>query len=532
MSTFRGHAKSLSAGYVYYQRLLTDRGEDGQLFYPKLGKYVQNASNRILSQTQKYSTEASGVRAQAQAEFAKERALLQEKFGVNLGFDYYRGGADFKEIIDALNACLNLKEIYERNVQLIKNTDMKGVFSWYPTYFLHAWEEKWPTIKQEFYDNFAQRMEAADALSLVLDKYLPEICVDGISKMLNGPEVEHASIDENLKGAYAALLDHIGSIQNAGDMANQIYRAYQLDELKEELLKTLKTDNGKIDGRAIKPKVKSMITKNIHTRGGLSLEAIESAIFQMVASGIEGGSTIHSGATGIKADNILTISIDTGVVEDFLAQAQGNRDSNIQALSELGRKLSKLNDGFIVYSSDKNYTLNNKFGGFGAGSLGVNAESFLSKLPMVESSVSTLIGAIQQLGDGAMLAHQEAAFEAMLAQDVAYMLFDDYTTIGDTGSGGKAIHVMNLNGIMMPLSVVLSLLADAIEMIDDEAIRSIVSVDIKAPDILWKTQDDQEKAYPNNGAAAWEHQRQFALDNTKITAKFLKDFKSLISSLM
>jgi hypothetical protein len=38
--------------------------------------------------------------------------------------------------------------------------------------------------------------------------------------MLNGPEVEHASIDENLKGAYAALLDHIGSIQNAGDMAN------------------------------------------------------------------------------------------------------------------------------------------------------------------------------------------------------------------------------------------------------------------------------------------------------------------------
>jgi hypothetical protein len=64
-------------------------------------------------------------------------------------------------------------------------------------------------------------------------------------------------------------------------------------------------------------------------------------------------------------------------------------------LSELGRKLSKLNDGFIVYSSDKNYTLNNKFSGFGAGSLGVNAENFLSKLPMVESSVSTLIGAIQ-----------------------------------------------------------------------------------------------------------------------------------------
>jgi hypothetical protein len=94
----------------------------------------------------------------------------------------------------------------------------------------------------------------------------------------------------------------------------------------------------------------------------------------MVASAFgQGGASIHSGSKGIKADNILTLSIDPSIVSDALAQADGSRDSNIAALSELGSKLTDLDDGFIVYSSDKNYTLNNNFSGFGAGKVGVNA---------------------------------------------------------------------------------------------------------------------------------------------------------------
>jgi len=44
--------------------------------------------------------------------------------------------------------------------------------------------------------------------------------------MLDGPEVEHASIDPALKTAYSALISQIGSVSTAGSVANQIYKAY------------------------------------------------------------------------------------------------------------------------------------------------------------------------------------------------------------------------------------------------------------------------------------------------------------------
>jgi hypothetical protein len=84
-----------------------------------------------------------------------------------------------------------------------------------------------------------------------------------------------------------------------------------------------------------------------------------------------------------------------------------------------------------------------------------------------------------------MLAGRKAEFEKLLAQDVAYMLFDDFTTIGNVSSSGNAIHVMNLNGIMMPLSVFLSMLADAIESVKEEDLRRLVNVSINAPAILY-----------------------------------------------
>ena len=533
MSTFKGNAKSLAEQYVFYQRLLTDTYENGQLIYPKLGKYVQNASYRILDQTRKYAADASAVRAQAQAEFAKEKALLQQKFGVAIDFDYYRGSSDFKEIIDALNACLNLKEVYQRNIQVIKNTEgMKAVFSWYPTYFMKAWQEFWPKIKSNAEARFMKNIPIGDALAEVLDRFMPQICERGIQLMFDGPEVESSLIDKNLKSAYAALVSQIGSIHTAGSVANQIYKAYQLDDLKESLTKEIEVKDKRIYAKQAKPKVTSIISQSIHSRGGLTLEAVETAIFQMIASSIDSGAVKHSGSKGIKADNVLSFSIDPELISSSLERAGANREENIRALSELGNKLSKLDDGFIVYSSDKNYSLNANFKGFNAGSTGANAASFLNSLPNTSASVSTLIGAIQQLGKGAMLEGRKAEFEMLIAQDVAYMLFDDFTTIGNMSSGGNAIHIMNLNGIMMPLSVVLTLLADAIESINEDNIRRIVNVTIKAPAILYPTMDDQKAAFPDNPHAAWEVQKQYALDNTQITAKFMKDFKSLITALL
>ena len=60
----------------------------------------------------------------AKAEFKKEKKLLSEKFGITFNFDYYGGDSHgregIKEVLDALNLSLNLKEAYERNIALTK----------------------------------------------------------------------------------------------------------------------------------------------------------------------------------------------------------------------------------------------------------------------------------------------------------------------------------------------------------------------------------------------------------------------------
>lgn len=532
MAVFNGHAKSLSQLYVFYDRLKTDSR------HPKLGEYVSNACSRILEQTQKYRADSSLVRQQARSEFNKERALLIQKFGVDINFDYYNSPNDFKEVINALNSVLNLKEIYNRSVQLTKlNKGLKGVYTWYPTYFMQAWRIYWPKIKSRFEYRFKQGRDVAEVLEEIFDELLPEICVLGIKKMLDGPEVEAQGVDPALKDAYRDLISQIGEVQQSGSMANQIYKVYQLDKLKEAILGSLEISNGRIYASKIKPKVRGAISQQVHSRGGFSLEAIETAVFSNIADKLSKNpnirvvGNIHSGVKEIKADNILTIDIDMDLITDALEHAGANREENIKALSELGTKIKNLDDGFIIYSSDKNQAQKTKKG-FGAGSLGPNAQSFLENVYKNSSSVNTLIGAVQQLGKGAMMEDKEGAFEELLAQDVAYMLFDDYTSIGENDAGGKAIHVMNLNGILMPMSVILTLLADAIDSIESSGskqIRKIVDVDINAPAILYNDDTEQASAHPGDPMAAWNEQRQYALDNTKIQATFLKNFTQIVS---
>lgn len=528
MSQFRGHAKSLSELYVFYQRLNTDG------YYPTLGKYVRYASKRILRQTEKYSDESDSVRAMAKAEFQKEKRLLSEKFGVQLNLDYYndyRKDRGFKEVVDALNATLNLKEVYERNKILIKETQgQKGVYSWFPTYFMKAWEKELPGIEKKFTEEFGRIGDITIALKNVLDQELPRVLELGIKKMLDGPEVENSKVPPRLKKAYSSLISEIGQISTAGSVANQIYKTYQLEDLKQMLLKEMTQD---INLGSFNNKIDEMIHSNIHSRGGYTLEAIETAIFQQISRGLK-GKTFHSGDLGIKADNILTFDIDPEIIYDTFEKAGQDRDRNVQAFSDLGEKISKLNKGFIVYSSDKNYTLNKDFSGFSSGNA-ERVEAFLDRAYKNSDSLNTLLGTINQLGKGAMLENQEAAFEKLIAQDVAYMLFDDYTTIGEADMGGRSIHVMNLNGIMIPLSMILTLLADAIDAAYDNErfVKRIVNVDIKVPPIEFKEKTDQqawEEAHP--GQNAWDYQRQEVLRKSYIHSKFLSSFKSIVREFL
>ena len=113
------------------------------------------------------------------------------------------------------------------------------------------------------------------------------------------------------------------------------------------------------------------LTGNKHytyTRGGLTLEAITDLIFMSLGKGQHG----VTGDKGIKADNILTIGIDYSEIENFLSSRElGTRLENVDAFVALGKHLEDARNGFIVYSSAKNYSITDGFrdrGGFSAGS--------------------------------------------------------------------------------------------------------------------------------------------------------------------
>ena len=247
----------------------------------------------------------------------------------------------------------------------------------------------------------------------------------------------------------------------------------------------------------------------------------------------------------MKADNILTIGIDDGIIDEWLeeiSQISGSsRKDNLERIEKLQELTKGVNEGFIVYSNDKNWTLNKDFRdqfGFPAGTA-ISAQSYYDVTRKVNKNARTFVGLMLNTIQGAIMgtdAAREDLSKAM-ATDIAVMLFDDYQTIGDfrKQTGPKAIHIMNLGNIMVPLSVFLTMLANAVERAETD-VDDFVKVVITTPEIEFKDYAAQKAwmANPTEGydkKSAWSYQRDEALKKTRVSVNFLKEFRAFITSL-
>jgi hypothetical protein len=79
--------------------------------------------------------------------------------------------------------------------------------------------------------------------------------------MLDGPEVENTKVPPELKNAYSSLVSEIDKVSTSGSVANQIYKAYQLDDLKKTLLEEITQD---VSLSSFNGKVEKMIKSNIY----------------------------------------------------------------------------------------------------------------------------------------------------------------------------------------------------------------------------------------------------------------------------
>lgn len=562
---FQLDSRTMSKQYVYYNRLAQSRSEQNRELYQSAKKTFNN-SIKALSDEEMKEKVVNRLRTQSKIERKKEVQLMNKLY--NGRYDDEKNWDDpetVKEFIKFFNYSMGLKEVYERNRQLIlSGSKSKADYSYYDSYLtsiLSSSQTK-ERIKQLVQDCLDGIQEWS-----AIDEAIRDVIKEAMVKMINAKSENGTDkSDEAIQKAYQELLAFVQSPPSeilGPDFIDQIEEIYGISDLVANLKQggeggfnifDQAAENIKINGDPLdnsknystnkktgkKNRYSDKGSHNRYRQQGEMQEVITSLILKIAAKEvrsknikIEGGRT---GPQGFKADSIYAVGMDAEYSEKVFKaieqQKNRTREENIAFFSRLDNSMEKIGSGALVYVSSKNYSINSdNFKGFSAGAaLKLKSyEQLLLKKQTSPQSAAAAIGAIMQLAQGAIGTENQDKFELLLAKDVAAMLFDDFNIIGtEQQTDAYSVHVMDLNGIFVPISTILSSLADAIE---DGTISKVVSAKIEAPDILFKTAKEQGQWQAMNpNLNAWMYQKNDTLDRTKIIYHFLKDFTSLLKS--
>jgi hypothetical protein len=116
-------------------------------------------------------------------------------------------------------------------------------------------------------------------------------------------------------------------------------------------------------------------------------------------------------------------------------------------------------------------------------------EQYETLMNIAGRNASGFIGAIEQLAQGAIGQNESKGdYADIISKNISYLLFDDFNTIGaGMTNGPQSVHLMNLNGMFVPISAILYALGDALSQ--EESIKGIVKTNIYLPQIKYETND-------------------------------------------
>lgn len=198
--------------------------------------------------------------------------------------------------------------------------------------------------------------------------------------------------------------------------------------------------------------------------------------------------------------------------------------------------LSHLNNSFIVYGSTKAYSLSSSFAGFHGGGQRP-LESAVDVLTQAgvgnPEALDKYIKAAYNTGEGAILSERrieiQEELKAGLMSAIAELLFDDWGSLGETNAGAQAIYVLQLDGLQIPLSVLL--LATGKAMVETFShMEQFVKISIHLPGAIeYPTPIKLETENPwDEILEKWNEQATIARNQSYFSVTFLKNFKSII----
>ena len=285
-----------------------------------------------------------------------------------------------------------------------------------------------------------------------------------------------------------------------------------------------------------KRKEKKIITaKNIYLqrRGGNAFEVMVQKVLDSISAEKNGIAISTGSLNNMKADHIITFGISSP--EEMLRDINGGikidddstRLKNIELLSQFFERIKKVKSS-IVFISDKNYNLKAEtfaqMKGFAAETPTLaNLGGVLAKAGV--SDIEDLVFALANTGPGRFNSTSDG-IEKFIATKIANFLFDDVVitdALDDYSSSVNRIHVFNLGGIYVPLSVFLQSAHSALTSISGD-FRKYVNVKYHATSIPYAEQKD------GLTEEDWNQLYNHVISKSTIAIHFFGDFMSFIQS--
>lgn len=523
--------------YVYYKRLETD---GYSALYQKA--YVDTLLPRVADGSNAHNI-AEYFASLRDAEYKKEIALLSTKFGTNITEVYNTDNTKAGEqLIHAFNKIYNTKEIFNYHLSLIQDTKgQKGVITYFPTYLGKLWEDNRAILIDQINNVFKEHLLDCDTYILkTLRDFMQDLVYKTLIYMYEDTENQNG-VKNNpwiVQRPYKELAQELKKLQSNSDIfIDSMIKIYGLDKFVDNLGEII------IQSKNATTSL-NKITKNnkqfdlSFSKGGFAKE-VESWFIAAI-NGLVGKRT---GGYGGKPDITYTVEVPEDIVEKAYEAIPlfKNRGLYTLAAEKIKEQLKQFDDGFLIYTTQKDYTLNDNFKGFSADT-DISLQTWDNMMFIMSLKSSNLIFSVLQTIPGAIGDQDQDHVADMFARAIAGALFDDFDVKGQVAkTGAKTIHLLNLNGIYIPMSFYYDKLYQAFEYASINQ-RSLVRVTINTPESI-----QFPYVYPFEGGSIennealwreanpddspWRYQSEIALQQTLISFHFFQGFKKIMQDI-
>ena len=466
----------------------TDDFDSNRPGFQKVGDIVKNKLNGEKAAFHKNAWDNPEIIANIQAIYdaaVREEQAFIAKYQLNIG------NGDWGDLIRAFTIIFTSEAAFERNLQLLRqvkdpkvNTKIYHNFTATLSSYVQSaareviWKKKNQLVKSQIDKILPQLTDEIIELALTNMFSMTDLQVKG-----GYIETNHEK-QKNLEGteiqAFRDLLNKINLFMST-PFKDAVIKDLGLtsDFLKETLgiLKRRKTYPSTKKGDKL-PLLKSSMTDG-NVRGSIQ-EHFEKIFGSEVGKQLDGMvvgqsnfMSLEIGVKGIKPDIMihnLTATAEGKVPNPESLYTNIGEDSSkrVNAIDNAEKFFNNVKDckGDIIFVSDKNYQITaNDFGGYMAqGNIKLkNLEALLTKVHY-PGDFKALLNYLSNSGKGMLLgAGNTAGILSGVATQIGHFLFDDLTITGPIAGGGvNRVHLLNLSGFYVPLSVYMgAILAEA-----------------------------------------------------------------------